>query len=166
MNRRLLKLAPTIVAGLLACSDSPVTAPGVAPGLQGWGPATPNFNLEVILEGDGFGLVKFRQPKDAEFVVHLDTWVRDLTPNAAYRLQRAVDTVVDDDCTSADWLTLGQGLTPYAITTDGTGTATADLWRAVPPLAGSELDIHFRVIDDATGAVVLQSGCYQYTISL
>lgn len=149
---------------LLACS--PPTGPGTDPSFQPWGPETPNFNLEVILEGDGFGLVKFRQPNDDDFVVHLDTWVRGLAPNTNYRLQRAVDVAPDDNCTSTDWLTLGHGLTPYAITTDATGTGRADLWRGVPPLAGMEFDIHFRVIDDATGAVVLQSECYQYTISM
>jgi hypothetical protein len=59
--------------------------------------ATPPFNLRAVLRdvnnGPGFGLVKFRQPKDEELIVYLDTWVRDLSPNTAYRLQRAVDTV-------------------------------------------------------------------------
>src|SRR6266516_8002005 len=83
-----------------------------------WGPATPNFNLEVILRpvaggpDSGFGHVRFRQPKDAEKIVNLDTWVRDLAPNHSYFLQRAVDTNVNDDCTGTAWLTLGQGLTP------------------------------------------------------
>lgn len=167
-----VRLTLTAAAALIlaACADSPLASGEAAlqpgPALQAWGPETPNLNLEVVLRGDGFGLVKFRQPNDGEFVVHLDTWVRDLAPNTSYRLQRAVDATVDDECTSGDWLTLGQGLTPYAITTDETGTGRADLWRGVPPLAGSEFDIHFRVIDDATGAVVLQSECYQYTISL
>jgi hypothetical protein len=30
---------------------------------------------------------------------------------------------------------------------------------------GTQSDIHFRVIDDATSAVVLESGCYQFTVS-
>ncbi len=170
---RHLTLAPIAAAAVIlaGCADSPsapaAAAPHTAPALQVWGPETPNFNLEVVLRGDGFGLVKFRQPNDGEFVVHLDTWVRDLAPNTSYRLQRAVDTQVDDVCTSTSgWLTLGQGLTPYAITTDEAGVGRADLWRGVPPVAGSKFDIHFRVIDDATGAIVLQSECYQYTISL
>ncbi|HEX9220624.1 MAG TPA: hypothetical protein VF858_09070, partial [Gemmatimonadaceae bacterium] len=76
-----------------------------------WGPETPNFNLEVILRGDpsGFGLVKFRQPNDADRIVNLDVWVRDLQPNSHYRLQRATDTNVNDDCTGTNWLTLGRG---------------------------------------------------------
>ena len=143
-----------------------VTGAGAVTAL-GWGPETPNFNLEVVLRGDsGFGLVKFRQPNDAAFVVHLDVWVRDLSPNTAYRLQRAVDTTLDGACTSTDWLTLGQGLTPQAIATDDRGTGRAALWRGVPPQPGGSFDIHFRIIEDGSGAPVLQSGCYQYTISL
>lgn len=92
--------------------------------------------------------------------------MRDLAPNGTYRLQRAIDTVVDDDCTGIAWLTLGQGLTPHAIVTDDKGTGRADLWRILPASPGAELDIHFRVIDDATGAVVLQSGCSQFVITL
>ena len=135
-------------------------------GAQAWGPETPNFNLEVVLRGDaGFGLVKFRQPNDSAFVVYLDAWVRDLSPNTAYRLQRAVDTTLDGTCDSTAWLTLGQGMTPQAILTDDRGTGSAALWRNVPPQPGSTFDIHFRVIEEASGAPVLESGCYQYTIS-
>jgi len=137
-----------------------------------WGPATPNFNLEVILRpvaggpDSGFGHVRFRQPKDAEKIINLDTWVRDLAPNHSYFLQRAVDTNVNDDCTGTAWLTLGQGLVPQAITTDESGTGRADLFRSVAALPlGSEFDIHFRVIDAVTSAAVLESGCYQYTVS-
>jgi hypothetical protein len=131
-----------------------------------WGPETPNFNLEVILRGEGFGHVKFRQPNDGTFIINLDVWVRDLAPNTSYLLQRAVDPIVDDDCTSNAWLTLGKGLTPQSITTDDTGTGREELFRnvaAFPP--GSEFDIHFRVIEQATSAVVLTSQCYQFTIS-
>ena len=132
-----------------------------------WGPEIPNFNLEVILRGpSGFGLVKFRQPNDSEFVVYLDVWVRHLLPNTAYRLQRAVDTTLDGICASTDWLTLGQGLTPQAIVTDEGGTGRAALWRGVPPQPGSRFDIHFRVIEAASGVPVLQSGCYEYVVSL
>jgi hypothetical protein len=153
-----------------ACTNIPSAPPTALQGTSAslsWGPETPRFNLEVVLRGEGFGLVKFRQPNDAEAVVFLDTWVRGLAPNTSYRLQRAVDTDIDDVCTSTSgWLTLGQGLTAHAIDTDANGTGRADLWRAVPPTPGVEFDIHFRVIDDATGAVVLQSECYQYTVSL
>lgn len=137
-----------------------------------WGPETPNFNLEVILRppsdgGSGFGHVKFRQPNDADKIVYLDTWVRDLAPNHSYLLQRAVDTVLDGNCTSTAWLTLGKGLVPQAITTDDRGIGREALFRdlaAVP--TGSQFDIHFRVIDAVTSAPVLQSDCYRFTVSL
>jgi hypothetical protein len=135
---------------------------------RSWGPETPNFNLQVVLRGEafGFGLVKFRQPNDDVLVVHLDTWVRDLAPNTNYLLQRAVDLNVDDDCTSTAWLTLGKGLQPQSITTDETGAGREELFRSVAAFpVGSEFDIHFRVIDEATSAVVLTSKCHQFTIS-
>lgn len=146
---------------------SPAAGAAAAVTTQAWGPENPNFNLEVVLRGNsGFGLVKFRQPNDSEFVVYLDVWVRDLLPNTAYRLQRAVDTTLDGSCTSTDWLTLGQGLTPQGIVTDDRGTGRAALWRAVPPQQGSSFDIHFRVVADGSNVPVLQSDCYEYTISL
>lgn len=137
-----------------------------------WGSENPWFNLEAILEsptgGTGFGLVKFRQPNDPDFVVYLDVWVRDLAPNTAYALQRAVDlSPADGTCSSeSGWLTLGKGLVAQAIVTDDKGTGRESLFRAVPATPGVEFDIHFRIVDDATKAtVVLQSGCYRYTIS-
>jgi len=111
--------------------------------------------------------VKFRQPNDADRIVYLGTWVRDLTPNTSYVLQRAVDTNLDGECTSTAWLTLGKGLTPAAIVTDNQGAGRAELFRnlaAFPP--GSTFDIHFRVIDAVTAAVALESACYQFTVSL
>jgi hypothetical protein len=136
-----------------------------------WGPETPPFNLEVILRdisgGQGFGHVKFRQPNDADKIVYLDTWVRNLAANHSYLLERAVDTNLDGSCTSTAWLTLGEGLTPLAITTDDRGTGREDLFRdlaAVP--TGTQFDIHFRVIDAVTLAPVLQSDCYRFTVSL
>src|SRR6267378_6951176 len=116
--------------------------------------ADPGANLQVILRpvqgasDSGFGLVKFRQPKDADKIVYLDVWVRDLAPNHSYSLQRAVDTNVNDDCTGTNWLTLGQGLVPRAITTDGMGTGRAELFRNLASIPlGTQFDIHFRVID-------------------
>jgi hypothetical protein len=165
---RLLKLfavlaALTTVAGGAARADS-ADPPS--------GPATPHFNLQVILRAvasgpdNGFGLVKFRQPKDADKIVYLDVWVRDLAPNHSYYLQRATDSDVNDDCAGTNWLTLGQGPVPQAITTDERGTGRADLFRslAAVPL-GAEFDIHFRVIDAVTSAVALESTCYQFTVS-
>jgi len=141
-------------------------------GAPSWGPATPNFNLQVVLRpvdgatDTGFGLVKFRQPKDAQKVVYLDVWVRDLGPNHSYLLQRAVDTNVNDDCTGTSWLTLGKGLVPEAIATDETGTGRANLFRNLASIPlGTEFDIHFRVIDATTSADVLESACYQYRVS-
>jgi hypothetical protein len=166
-----------VVAALAGCNTpgSPIANPaapsanltGAGVVAAAWGSETPDFNLEVVLRGEpGFGLVKFRQPNDSDFVVYLDVWVRDLLPHTAYRLQRAVDTALDGTCASTDWLTLGQGLTPQAIVTDDRGTGRAALWRGVPPLPGSRFDIHFRIIEDAHGVPVLQSGCYEYAISL
>ena len=161
---------------LSACAETPgtPTAPGASSGAgsvvaqsgPSWGPETPHFNLQVILRGEGFGLVKFRQPNDDALIVHLDTWVRDLAPNTSYLLQRAVDMNVDDNCTSTDWLTLGKGPEPQSITTDAKGTGREELFRSVAVVpVGSEFDIHFRVIHEGSSAVVLTSECYQFTIS-
>lgn len=140
-------------------------SPSIAPS---WGPATPPFHIEVVLRdqsgGNAFGLVRFRQPKDADLIVNLDTWVRDLAPNTSYRLQRAVDAALDDVCSGASWLTLGQGLTPHAIVTDDRGTGRADLWRTLAT-PGNSFDIHFRVVIDGTTTVVLQSECYRFVVS-
>jgi hypothetical protein len=129
-------------------------------------------NLQAILRpvagapASGFGLVKFRQPKDADKIVYLDVWVRDLAPNHTYSLQRAVDTNLDGACTETTWVTLGRGLDPQAIATDETGTGRANLFRNLSAFSvGTQFDIHFRVIDAVTLAAVLQSTCYQYTVS-
>jgi hypothetical protein len=134
-----------------------------------WGPESPNFNLEAILRpaadgpDQGFGLVKFRQPNDANTIIYLDVWVRDLLPNHTYYVQRAVDTTVDDVCTGSNWTmpTLG------TITTDDGGTGRAALSRSIPgSLLGREFDIHFRIAETETATSgVLESACYQYTVS-
>jgi hypothetical protein len=168
---RLLKFF-AVLAALTTVAAVAAVAAQADSGAPPWGPATPNFNLQVILRpvaggpDNGFGLVKFRQPKDADKIVYLDVWVRDLAPKHSYSLQRATDLIVNDDCTGTNWLTLGRGLAPQAITTDETGTGRADLFRdlAAIPL-GMQFDIHFRVIDAVTSAVVLESACYQYTVS-
>jgi hypothetical protein len=164
-RRSSLGIAATLVASIAA-------AVLAAAGLAGppWGPETPPFNLEVILRnatgGPGFGHVKFRQPNDADKVIQLDTWVRDLAPQHDYALQRAVDTTLDGTCTSTAWLTLGKGLVPEPISTDDTGTGRAELFRSVAALAtGSRFDIHFRLVDAATLAPVLASGCYRFTVT-
>jgi hypothetical protein len=158
-----------LAAAALTLLAAPASALGRADAVSH---ATPNFNLEVILRpvaggpDNGFGLVKFRQPKDADKIVYLDVWVRDLAPNHSYYLQRATDSNVDDACTGANWLTLGQGLVPEAIATDERGTGRTRLFRdlAAVPL-GMQFDIQFRVIDAVTSAVVLESACYQFTVS-
>ncbi len=129
--------------------------------------STPNFNLEVILRGEGkiFGHIKFRQDNDAEKIVTLGVWVRDLQPNHEYKLQRAVDTNLDGICTSTTWLTLGQGLQPQSIFTDENGTGKEELWRNLSAFpSGKTFDIHFRVIDAVNSAIVLASDCYQFTV--
>ncbi len=173
-------LAPALVLTALllgACSaDGPVSPTGATRPSESetsWGPERPFFNLEALLRdvtgGSGFGHVKFRQPNDELLVIYLDTWVRGLAPNTAYALQRAVDlSPPDGQCGSeSGWLTLGQGLVPQAIVTDETGTGRASLFRSVAAFpVGSEFDIHFRIVDDATkSVVVLQSECYRFTIS-
>lgn len=136
-----------------------------------WGPAKPKFNLNVVLrpvegaEDNGSGLVKFRQPIDADKIVYLDVRVRHLAPNHSYYLQRATDSMVNDDCTGTNWVTLGQGSAVEAITTDKRGTGRAHLFRDLAAVAvGTQFDIYFRVIDAVTSAVVLQSSCYQFTV--
>jgi hypothetical protein len=131
--------------------------------------ADPGRNLEAVLRpaaeapDGGFGLITFRQPKDQSTIINLDVWVRDLRPNHTYTVQRATDTTVDDACTGANWTmpTLG------SITTDERGTGQAAVTRPLPAtLIGTEFDIHFRLVDPAAPDVaVLQSDCYQFTVS-
>jgi hypothetical protein len=139
---------------------------------QPWGPETPNFNLQAVLRPaaagpDGsFGLVKFRQPNDADKIVYLNVWVRDLAPDHDYYLERATDSNVNDDCTGTNWLKLGQGLMQKAIETDDSGTGRAALSRNLMLIpVGTEFDIQFRVVDAVNSDVVLVSGCYQFTVS-
>src|SRR5918911_2662562 len=120
---KLLALLAALTSAAAAAAQADVGPP--------WGPETPHFNLQAILRSaasgpdDGFGLVKFRQPNDADKVVYLDVSVRNLAPNHSYYLQRATDTSVDDECTGTNWLTLGRGLTPVAITADEGGAGRA-----------------------------------------
>ena len=164
-----------------ACSDRGVspTAPTAAavsePAAVAAGPSQvtaageqPPFNLEAILRGDGFGLVKFRQEKDSTHnIVNLDVWVRDLLANTSYSLQRATDTALDGVCTGTNWLTLGEGSTPHPIVTDDSGTARGALWRDLSAVApGTTFDIHFRLIENGTSPihVALQSDCYRFVV--
>ena len=166
------RIGLSTLAALVALTAVAAAATSADAASPPWGPETPKFNLEVVLRpvaggpNTGFGLVKFRQPNDADKIVYLDVWVRDLAASHSYSLQRATDTNVNDECTGTNWLTLGRGLEPRAITTGETGTGRADLFRNLSAIPlGTEFDIQFRVIDAETSAVVLESACYQYTVS-
>jgi len=129
------------------------------------------YNLDVLLKGNGkekgLGFIKFRQDPDTARIVSLHTLVQNLTPNHEYLLQRAVDpaNVVDGDCTSTTWLTLGKGLTPQSILTDAHGNGSEELWRDITAAArGTSFDIHFQIVDATSLEVVLTSDCYQYSV--
>ena len=165
---RLISVLAATALPLISCSEQ-LTAPDQSGNRSFDASVTPKRDLEVVLRpsGSGFGLVKFRQPKDGLAIVELGVWIRDLSPNTAYILQRANDINVDDDCTGTNWLTLGEGLVARSILTDERGTGRAELFRDLSAFpVGAAFDIHFRVLDQNTNAVVLQSDCYQFVISL
>ncbi len=126
------------------------------------------FNLDVTLKGGKSTVyLKFTQNPDPAKIIELDIKVHNLSPNHGYLLQRAVDeiNVADGNCTSTSWLTLGKGLTPQSIFTDGNGDGEVELWRDVTSIAtGAIFDIHFQVIDAVNSQVVLVSDCYKYTV--
>ncbi|GEO04266.1 hypothetical protein AAE02nite_19300 [Adhaeribacter aerolatus] len=127
------------------------------------------YNLEVVLKGEGArnGHIQFRQNPDLAKVITLDVRVHHLLPNHEYLLQRAVDptNVVDGNCTSTSWLTLGYGLTSQTILTNDKGNGSEVLWRDITAIpSGAMFDIHFRVVDAVSLEVVLTSNCYQYTV--
>lgn len=128
----------------------------------------PKFDLNVVLFGEqSIGLLKFSQDPDPAKIVNLDVWVIRLKPNHEYKLQRAVDpaNVVDGECTSTTWLTLGRGLTPQSIFTNEWGIGHAELWRDVSAApSGTAFDIHFQIIDAETLEVVQTSNCYEYEV--
>ena len=96
----------------------------------------------------------------------LDVWTLGLAPNHSYSLQRATDSIVDDDCQGTNWLTLGRGLEPQAIETNELGFGRAHLFRDLATVPdGTQFDIQFRVIDSVTQDVVLVSSCHQFTVS-
>jgi len=127
-------------------------------------------NLNAVLRPapgappDGSGKIKFRQPEDADWIAYLKVRVQDMLPHHSYYLERATDEIVDDDCTGANWLKLGQGtLAPVPIGTDETGDGQAVLFRDLSAFQGRQFDIQFRVKDATTDAPVLVSDCYQFT---
>ena len=167
----------------LACTETSTaparpSVPTVTPALSRNAVLTPSYDLDVVLRSapdpagqqgdasgdhqDGSGFIAFRQPGDPAGIVFLDTRVRDLAPNTAYRLQRAADSF-DGYCTSTTWLTLGNLLTPLTLVTDVAGNGRTTFSRDVHTLRGSAFDIRFQMIDP-TGAVVLASECYHYTV--
>ena len=138
-----------------------ITAPGLA--------STPEsaYNIEVVLKGEGNqnGHIHFRQHPDPAKIITLDTKVHNLKANHPYLLQRAVDVVLDGNCTGTNWLTLGYGLTPQSIMTNFKGDGEEELWRDVSAIpSGTTFDIHFRVIDALNQVIILKSDCYQYTV--
>src|ERR1700680_2983216 len=180
-----MRIGPGLLTAALAataCKDGPIAPPQVTPPPQvaavsalqsereteSDDPSEPNYNLNIVLRGDGFGDVKFRQPgTNGTQIVYLTVRGRDLEPNTSYQLQRAADPVLDGICTGMPWLTLGFGnSTPRSIVTDRRGNGTAHLFRdlsAIPP--GTTFDIHFRVIRQNNNAAVgLTSDCYRYTV--
>jgi len=159
---------------LAACSDGPEVIPSPAndeaSNARTWNSANhPNYDLNVLLfateKSSALGFIMFRQNEDEPKMIHLDTRVHGLEPNTNYLLQRAVDTVLDGDCASTMWLTLGMGPDPQTITTNDKGAGEAELFRSVAAIAsGSTFDIHFQIIKESTLEVVLTSDCYQYTV--
>jgi len=134
------------------------------------------YNLDVVLnsgeikkdfdsKSSGFGFIKFRQDPNVPLTITLDTWVFNLTPNHDYLLQRAVNPITDNDCSSTSWLTLGKGLVSQPIHTDDFGNGMENLFRNVPAsVEGTSYHIHFQIIDAVSLATVLTSDCYQYTV--
>jgi hypothetical protein len=117
----------------------------------------------------GFGLLLFRQPRDAVQVAFLDVWVFGLAPNHSYYLERATDppNSVDGVCTGTNWARLDRVDGGQAITTNRWGFAHARLFRNLGALqAGTRFDIYFQLVDAATAVrtVVLQSPCHQFTV--
>ena len=178
-------LTPTLLAFVIAalsttgCATDATTPRPAAPSHAAldvagapWGPESPPFNLEVILRAptgqDGFGLVTFRQPNDAEQIAYLDVWVRDLAPNSHYMLQRAMDTVADGNCTSTDWVDLGSVHHPTPINTDdrGTGRVAMQFDLSAFPV-GTTFDIQFQLVNLFGGDnfLTMTSGCYQFTVT-
>jgi hypothetical protein len=133
------------------------------------------YNLDVKLnsseikkfdsKSSGFGFIKFRQDPNVPLTITLDTWVFNLTPNHDYLLQRAVNPITDNDCTSTAWLTLGKGLVSQPIHTDVLGNGMENLFRNVPASSeGTTFRIHFQIIDAVSQVTVLTSDCDQYTV--
>ena len=161
---RLFKLL-AVIATLTAAAAAAAPADSVLPTRT-----SERYFVAVLLPvasapADAAGVVIFRQPRDVNKVAFLDVTVVNLAPNHSYVLQRATDSTVDDHCTGTNWLTLGRGLDPQAITTDERGFGQAHLFRDLTAIPnGTRFDIHFRVVDPLTSAVVLMSSCHQFAV--
>jgi hypothetical protein len=115
----------------------------------------PPYNLNVFMHGQeaserseenersedrGFGFLRFRQNPDTARIIDLDISVFHLAPMHSYLLERAVDPITNNGCSSTAWLILGKGLVPQAIHTNHEGNGKADLFRNVTSVArGTEL---------------------------
>jgi hypothetical protein len=121
--------------------------------------------MKIDSKSSDFGFIKFRQDPNVPLTITLDTWIFNLIPNHDYLLQRAVNPITDNDCTSTAWLTLGKGLVSQPIHTDGFGNGMENLFRNVPASTeGTTFRIHFQIIDAVSLAAVLTSDCDQYTV--
>jgi hypothetical protein len=161
---RLFKLL-AVIATLTAAAAAAAPADSVLPT-----PTSERYFVATLLPvagapADAVGVVIFRQPRDVNKVAFLDVTVVNLAPNHSYSFQRATDSTVDDRCTGTNWLTIGSGLDPQAITTDERGFGQAHLFRDLTAIPnGTRFDIHFRVVDPLTSAVVLMSSCHQFVV--
>ena len=121
--------------------------------------------IDVKMNSGAVGFLKFRQDPDTARIITLDTYISNLLPNHDYILQRAVNPIIDADCTSVAWLTLGLGLTPQTIHTDSHGNGHEKLFRDITSIArGTTFRIHFQIVDVASIVAVLASDCEQYTV--
>ncbi len=129
-------------------------------------PGDAPYNLNVLLRNSRRieGLILFRQPDDGATTVYLETYLAHLTPDHDYYLERAAQTL-GLGCVDAAWLRLGLGTVVTPIHTNWRGFGAATLNRTLPAtIVGVSFDIHFHIVDATTGAVVMESGCYQYKV--
>jgi hypothetical protein len=97
------------------------------------------------------------------------TWVRELEPATSYLLQQAVDPVIDGVCpggdVGAEWVTVGAGSREQSILTSDLGSAHLPLSRVMQRgQVGATFESQLRIVNASTGAVVLQSNCFQFQV--
>jgi hypothetical protein len=156
-----------LCCGLLACVEPTATQAG--PGFTSAALTEGNGSVQIPFHGQGWGRVQFRQPVDGAAKISFITWVRELEPNTTYLLQQALVPGTEGECDTsrAEWRTIGSGSKPQAIDTGELGSAHLPLSRVLPRgLVGTTMDSRLRVIEERTGAVVLQSDCFQFQIIL